>query len=138
MTHSPHETLVARLTAAGLEHRGTDLGGLLQWAALHIASQDEALADTRAELALEERERQRLEVAMTHAKAAIEQALGAVTGAICTPPIFEIDHAPHINLMGVHHKDPDYIGAAGKAVRHTDVRGVAPRKPATKSIATTA
>lgn len=138
MTHAPHETLAARLTAAGLEHRGTDLGGLLQWAALHIASQDEALADTRAELAAEERERLRLEVAMHHAKTAIEQALGAVGGAIFAPPQFASDHAPHINLMSAHHKDPDYIGAGGKAVRHTDVRGVAPRKTATKSVATTA
>lgn len=133
-----HESITARLQAAGLQHRGTDLGGLLQWAMLHIASQDEALADTREALAAEERERRRLEVALHHAKAAIEQAMDAVSGAIFTPPEFASDHAPHINLMGAHHKDPDYIGAGGKAVRHTDVRGVAPRKTATKSVASTA
>lgn len=33
-----------------LQHRGTDLGGLLQWAHLHIGNLTSALADTEAEL----------------------------------------------------------------------------------------
>ena len=35
--------LTDSLRAHGQRHLGTDLGGLLQWAALHIDAQDEAL-----------------------------------------------------------------------------------------------
>ena len=35
--------LTDSLRAHGQRHMGTDLGGLLQWAALHIDAQDEAL-----------------------------------------------------------------------------------------------
>ena len=45
--------LTDRLAKAGEQHKGTDLGGLLQWAVLHIADQDEALADVREEHANE-------------------------------------------------------------------------------------
>ena len=36
--------LTDSLRAHGQQHQGTDLGGVLQWAALHIDNQDEALA----------------------------------------------------------------------------------------------
>lgn len=36
--------LTEALRTHGQRHLGTDLGGLLQWAALHIDAQDEALA----------------------------------------------------------------------------------------------
>ena len=39
--------LTDSLRTHGLQHKGTHLGGLLQWAALHIESQDQALADLR-------------------------------------------------------------------------------------------
>lgn len=35
--------LIENLTQAGQLHKGTDLGGLLQWAVLHIQNLDEAL-----------------------------------------------------------------------------------------------
>ena len=41
----------------GQRHQGTDLGGVLQWAALHIDNQDEALAELREAHAEEEAER---------------------------------------------------------------------------------
>lgn len=43
--------LTDSLRAHGQRHLGTDLGGLLQWAALHIDAQDEALAAQMDELA---------------------------------------------------------------------------------------
>ena len=46
--------LTDSLRAHGLQHKGTHLGGLLQWASLHIESQDQALADLREEHAREE------------------------------------------------------------------------------------
>ena len=56
--------LTEALRTHGQQHRGTDLGGLLQWAALHIESQEEALAELREEHAREERERMGLEGAL--------------------------------------------------------------------------
>ena len=123
--------LTAKLLAAGEQHRGTDLGGLLQWAALHIASQDEALADVREEHAIEQDERQRLERAAHEAKAAIESALAAVTATIRQPIEFGRDFVPHINLMAAH-GDPDYLKSNGNSVRHTDCRSAKPRKTGTK------
>ena len=37
--------LTEALRTHGQQHRGADLGGVLQWAALHIEAQDEALAE---------------------------------------------------------------------------------------------
>lgn len=113
--------LTEKLLAAGEQHRGTDLGGLLQWAALHIAGQDEALAEVREEYATELEERQRLEQAAHAAKAAIETALAAVTAPLCPPIELGRDLVPHINLMAGH-GDPDYLKSNGNSIRHVDCR----------------
>ena len=113
--------LTDRLTKAGEQHKGTDLGGLLQWAVLHIADQDEALADVREEHANEERERLRLERATYDAKAAIEAALAIVSAPLCKPTELGRDFVPHINLMAAH-GDPDYLKSNGMSVRHVDCR----------------
>ena len=123
--------LTAKLLAAGEQHRGTDLGGLLQWAALHIGSQDEALADVREEYERELTERQRLEQAAHAAKAAIESALAAVTATIHQPIELGRDFVPHINLMAAH-GDPDYLKNNGNSIRHVDCRSAKPRKTGTK------
>jgi len=112
--------LTDSLLAAGEQHRGTDLGGLLQWAALHIGGQDEALADVREEHAREEAERLRLENALRDAKASIESALEAVS-VLCPPIELGRDFVPHINLMAGH-GDPDYLKTNGNGVRHVDCR----------------
>ena len=41
--------LIDKLRSAAQQHKGTDIGGLLHWAALHIESQEEALADKESE-----------------------------------------------------------------------------------------
>ena len=56
--------LTDSLRAHGQRHLGTELGGLLQWAALHIDAQDEALAELREEYAREKSDRVGLEGAM--------------------------------------------------------------------------
>ncbi len=71
--------LTDSLRAHGQQHMGTDLGGLLQWAALHIDAQDDALAELREEYAREKSDRVGLEGAMGAAKEAIEAALAAVS-----------------------------------------------------------
>lgn len=118
--------LTDKLLAAGEKNRGTDLGGLLQWAALHIANQDEALAEVREELDRERAERQRIEQAALSAKAAIETALAAIAAPLCPPIELWRDLVPHINLMAGH-GDPDYLKSNGDSIRHVDCRSEKPR-----------
>ena len=77
--------LTDSLRTHGLQHKGTHLGGLLQWAALHIESQDQALADLREEHAREENDRMQMEGALGAAKEAIEAALAAVNSPLWRP-----------------------------------------------------
>lgn len=118
--------LTAKLLAAGEQHRGTDLGGLLQWAALHIASQDEALVDLREEQATEQAEREELQQAACLAKTTIESALTAVMAVIRQPIEFGRDFVPHINLMAAQ-GDPDYLKSNGMSIRHIDCRSTKAR-----------
>ena len=119
--------LATKLTEAGQAHRGTDLGGLLQWAALHIVDQDLALADAREELAREIKDHEVLKVAFAHATASVEIALAALRKPICPEIDLGRDLAGHINLMASH-GDPDYLMASGKSIRHVDLRTAKPRK----------
>lgn len=127
--------LTDSLRAHGQQHRGTDLGGLLQWAALHIESQDEALADLRDELKREEGERLRLESALLEAGNTVEAALAAIRKPLCPPIELGRDYVSHINIMAAH-GDPDYLKPNGLSVRHVDLREKAPRgKKATNEAA---
>ena len=120
-------TLTEAIRKHGEAAKGTDLGGVLQWAALHIEAQDEALAELRAEHAAEEAERLRLESALHEAGQAIDAALAAVRQPLCPPIELGRDYVPHINLMGAH-GDPDYLKSNGMSVRHVDLRQSKPRK----------
>ena len=113
--------LTEKLRTAGETHKGTDLGALLQWAALHIDDQDEALSELRDEHASEERARLHLERAAHEAKHAVEMALAAITAPLCPPIELGRDLAPHINLMAGH-GDPDYLKSNGQSIRHIDTR----------------
>ena len=119
--------LTDSLHTHGQQNRGTDLGGLLQWAALHIDAQDEALAELREEHARQESVRMGLEAALGAAKEAIEAALAAVNRPMCQPVELARDMAGHINLMAAH-GDPDYLLKNGMSVRHLDLRSSKPRK----------
>lgn len=94
--------LTNKLTAAGQQHQGTELGGLLQWAVLHIQSQDEALTEVREELANEESERIRLERVLYEAKKAAEATVTALSPGLVPPVQLARNHAPHINIMAHH------------------------------------
>ena len=94
------QNLIEELRSHGVQHKGTDLGGLLQWAALHIESQDEALAEVREEFDAQERERLRLEMGLNDAIGAIEVSLSLARRHICPPIELGRDLVPHINLMG--------------------------------------
>lgn len=113
--------LTEKLAETGEQHKGTDLGKLLQWAMLHIQEQDEAISELREEYAEEERERLRLESAMYQAKSTIELALEAVSASLFKPVQLGRDFVPHINLMAGH-GDPDYLKKNGMSIRHVDCR----------------
>ena len=120
--------LITALQTHGQMHKGTDLGGVLQWAILHIQSQAEAIEELRADFEEEHDERLRFEKAAHNAKAAIDAALAAITEAMPTQPIdFSRDLAGHINLMACH-GDPDYLKSKGQSIRHIDTRESRPRK----------
>lgn len=122
--------LIDALRTHGVQQKGTPLGGILQWAALHIESQDDALADLHEEHAAEEAERLRLERALHDTTAGIEAALAVARLALRPPIDLGRDFVPHINLMGAY-GDPDYVKANGMSIRHTDTRSRKPRKEAT-------
>jgi hypothetical protein len=94
--------LVNKLATAADAHKGADLGGLLQWAMLHIQEQDEALAEAREELDTEQSERIRLERVLHSAKAGIEGVASGILMGLPTNIQLARDHAPHINIMAHH------------------------------------
>lgn len=118
--------LTEKLRSAGELQKGTDVGGLLQWAALHIESQDEALAEVRESHEEEERERLRLERALHTAKTIMEDALAAIAAPLCPPIELGRDMVPHINLMAGQ-GDPDYLKSNGNSIRHIDCRTIKTR-----------
>ena len=122
--------LTDKLKKAVVEHyKGTELGNLLTWAAMHIESQDEALSDLRVELTEEEAERMKLEAALHLTKSKMQEALECLTAAWCPPVELGRDLAPHINLMRAH-GDPDYTTKSGQSVRHIDTRTDKPKTQA--------
>lgn len=113
--------LIDELTEQGKQHKGGELGGLLQWAALHIASQNEAIEQWAIDFEDEHRERIKFERALHEAKQAIESALAMVSAPLCPPIEFFRDLAPHINRSAAD-GDPDYMRRNGLATSHTDLR----------------
>ena len=119
--------LITALQTYGQQHKGTDLGGVLQWAILHIQSQNEAIEELRADFEEEHNERLRFEKAAHDAKAAIDAALDQINETMPAPPLdFATDHTSHINLMGGM-GDPDYMKGQ-LSCRHIDTRESSPRK----------
>ena len=118
--------LITALQTHGQMHKGTDLGGVLQWAILHIQSQAEAIEELRADFEEEHDERLRFEKAAHSAKAAIDAALSAITEAMPAEPLdFARDNTSFINLMGGI-GDPDYMKGQ-LSIRHIDTRDTKPR-----------
>lgn len=124
--------LTKQLLKAAEQHKGTELARLLDWAAMHIQEQDEALKNTCEELEQEMEERLRLENAANTAAGQIEAALHAIRYSL---PV-NVDHigrdmCGHINIMAGH-GDPDYLRPNGMSVRHVDLRENKPRKAKAK------
>jgi hypothetical protein len=97
--------LIEKLNHAATGADG-ELSQLLRWAALHIAAQDEALAEARAELESEHDERIRMELAIQVAKAKMMEIVGAMDYSRPVNIQLAKDHAPHINIMARHGIEP--------------------------------
>lgn len=119
--------LTDKLREAGQAHKGTDLGALLQWAMLHIASQDEAIEQWEVDFQEEHEERIKFERALHEATQAVDGALQTLKQPVCPPIEFTRDIAPHINRSAAE-GDKDYMRRNGLATVHTDLRGTEPAK----------
>ena len=119
--------LITALQTNGQQHKGTDLGGVLQWAILHIQSQAEEIEELLDEFEEEHEERLRFERAAHDARAAIDAALDQINETMPAPPLdFARDNTSFINLMGGI-GDPDYMKVQ-LSIRHIDTRESSPRK----------
>lgn len=121
--------LTDRLNEAGQLHKGTDLGGLLQWAALHIEMQDEALQEREQEAQQAQQRARDAEAALTNLLPQFDALRAVLLAAAPIDPTETMgkDMAPHINLMGGH-GDSDYLKPNGMTCRHVDLRETKPRK----------
>ena len=120
---APLPSLTDSLEQAAQSHKGTDLGGLIQWAILHIQDQREAIEMKESEVAflLCENRKMHASIAAIMAKADDLSAL-AYNAHPTRDYVGTVDTAPHINIMGGHYRDPDYL--RGKmASSHKDTRG---------------
>lgn len=100
--------LLDELEAVGLANRGTDLGGLLQWAMIQIKNQNDALIELRQELddAMGERNAviKTLEDART-AHTAMNEALRC--DFLVNPySTCAADFTSHVNIMMAHGVEP--------------------------------
>ena len=98
--------LITRLTIAASDHKSTDLGGLLQWAVLHIQDTDEALSEARKELEQEQAERIRMEEAIHKAREHMQALASELDYSRPVNIKLDKDHAPHINIMAHHGVEP--------------------------------
>lgn len=120
--------LITALQTHGQLHKGTDLGGVLQWAILHIQNQAEAIEELLDDFEEEHEERLRFEKAAHDAKAAIDAALDQINETMPAQPLdFARDNTSFINLMGGI-GDPDYMKGQ-LSIRHIDLRETATGKP---------
>lgn len=121
--------LTDRLNEAGQLHKGTSLGGLLQWAALHIEMQDEALQEREQEASHALQRATDAEATLVNLLPQFDALRSALLAAAPIDPTETMskDYAGHINLSGGL-GDPDYLKKNGMTCRHVDLRETKQRK----------
>jgi len=104
--HQSH--LIAALTKVGLENKGTDIGGLMQWAVLHIENTMEALEEANSECDNARSERdaviRTLEAART-AHSAMNEALRCDI-LVNQYQTCAADFTSHVNIMMAYEVEP--------------------------------
>ena len=101
-------------------HKGTDLGGTLQWAKLHIESLEEAARDRELELVTAMRDRSALLLLLDKASESAGQLRSMLTPDFLTDPLKTCAHdvTSHVNIMAAH-------GVAPYARKPRKTKGVA-------------
>lgn len=92
------------LETEGAKHKGTDIGKLLQWAALHIKELEETLKDAQAEWQEEMDARIKLEQSIFKAREAAEIMNNALSSCLLVSPYqtCAADFTSHVNVMAAH------------------------------------
>jgi len=116
---------------ARLHPVGSQARKLLYWAAIELPDRAERIAELEEDDDNRLKECEQLRQALCTIKAALE-----VVSNYARDQAFHLgfegntfarDFAPFINLMGIHHKDPDY-GKPGKPTGHIDTKDLPRRK----------
>ena len=106
---------------------------LLTWAAIELPDRAARIAELEGDDDHRLKECERLREALCAIKAALEVVSGhALKSAFhlgFEGNTFARDFAPFINLMGIHHQDPDY-GTPTKPTGHIDTKNAPRRKKA--------
>lgn len=107
MTESENK-LIAELEKFGLANRGTDLGGLLQWAMLHIQSMNDALDEANKECEAARSERDAVLKTLEAAKSAHSSMNDALRCDLLVNPYktCAADFTSHVNIMMAHGVEP--------------------------------
>lgn len=119
------------LAEAARHPDGSTARKLLTWAAIELPDRAERIAELEDDEGSRLRECEGLREALCTVKAALE-----VIGNYSRSEAFSMgkqnttfgrDFAPFINLMGIHHKDPDY-GTPTKPTGHIDTKDAKKRR----------
>lgn len=133
MSDTPDTLSVAEQYAveALLHPEGSNARRLLTWASIELPDRAARIAELEEDDEHRLKECERLREALCTVKAALE-----VVGNYSRSQAFHLgfegntfarDFAPFINLMGIHHKDPDY-GKPTKPTGHIDTKDAPRRK----------
>lgn len=127
-------SVAAQYAAEALLHpEGSHVRKLLTWAAIELPDRAARIAELEADDCHRLTECERLREALCTIKASL-----AVIGDYSRSQAFHLgvedntfarDFAPFINIMGIHHKDPDY-GNPTKPTGHIDTKDSPRRKNA--------
>lgn len=98
--------LTDKLAQAGQMHKGTDLGALLQWAVLHIADQDQELAEMRKEMETGQAERVMLANTIQAAQCKLKDIVDDLLYGVPVNIELAKDYAPYKNIMAYHGVKP--------------------------------
>lgn len=124
--------VIAQYKEEALLHpEGSRARKLLNWAAIELPDRAAIITELEEDDAARLRENEKLREALCTIKAALE-----VVGNYASDQAFHLgfeentfarDFAPFINLMAIHHKDPDY-GKPDKPTGHIDTKDTPKRK----------
>lgn len=129
LNRPPAGIICERLTMAADTAQDHELEKLLRWAAMHIQDQQEVIEAGNNEEAYLLAENKAMHASI---KVIMQQADDLSAAAFDAMPkrdyVGTVDSSGYINIMGVHHKDPDYMTKGGLPTAHKDTKDAPVRK----------